>query len=362
MDETAVTRVSAALIWEGERFLVCQRPEGKKRGLLWEFVGGKVEPGESGEEALVRECEEELGITVRPERVFMEVTHEYPDLTVRLTLYTARILKGEPKLLEHKALKWIRIEEAGEFDFCPADTEILERLRRYAGNCARTECGGMSALTLLPESGSVRLAVWLHEDFETACRIRELLSVPDAALVLIGGTDWDADLSPWPAKGVFPGSSGFSGGAEAHLKSLTELLIPAVERRICPGTPVRRVIAGYSLAGLFALWSSAVSDRFDACAAVSGSFWYDGFADWFREKTPQARYFYLSVGDKEKNARNPRMARVEQAGESILEGLSEKGIPAVFEKNPGGHFRDVAERMACGIGCALGFLNASENL
>ena len=121
------------------------------------------------------------------------------------------------------------------------------------------------------------------------------------------------------------------------------------------------MIAGYSLAGLFALWSSAVSDRFDACAAVSGSFWYDGFADWFRERTPFARYFYLSVGDKEKNARNPRMARVEEAGESILEGLREKGIPAVFEKNPGGHFRDVAERMARGIDCALRSLGASEN-
>ena len=126
-----MTEVVAALIWDGERFLACQRPAHKARGLLWEFVGGKVEPGESREEALIRECMEELDVTVSPESVFMEVEHEYPDLTVHLTLFHARIVSGEPKLLEHHALRWITVDEIDELEFCPADEEILVCLKQY---------------------------------------------------------------------------------------------------------------------------------------------------------------------------------------------------------------------------------------
>lgn len=125
-----MTEVVAALIWRGERFLACQRPAHKARGLLWEFVGGKVEPGETREQALVRECEEELDVTVVPRDIFMEVTHEYPDLTVHLTLFNAELPQGEPKPLEHNALRWITAEEIEELAFCPADEEILERLKR----------------------------------------------------------------------------------------------------------------------------------------------------------------------------------------------------------------------------------------
>ena len=99
MDKNIIpTEVVAALIWEGSRFLICQRPRHKARGSLWEFVGGKVEPGESKEEALIRECREELSITVQPGEVFMEVTHTYPDLTVHLTLLNAFIRSGIPQL------------------------------------------------------------------------------------------------------------------------------------------------------------------------------------------------------------------------------------------------------------------------
>lgn len=125
-----MTEVVAALIWRGERFLACQRPAHKARGLLWEFVGGKVEPGETREQALVRECEEELDVTVVPRDIFMEVTHEYPDLTVHLTLFNAELPQGEPQPLEHNALRWITVEEIEELTFCPADEEILERLKR----------------------------------------------------------------------------------------------------------------------------------------------------------------------------------------------------------------------------------------
>ena len=130
--ERKITEVAAALIWEGERFLICQRPANKARGLLWEFLGGKVEPGETKAQALVRECREELGITVTVGEVFLEVVHDYPDLLVRLTLFHAAIAEGTPRLLEHNDLRWITPAEIPDFDFCPADVEILKKLREQA--------------------------------------------------------------------------------------------------------------------------------------------------------------------------------------------------------------------------------------
>ena len=124
-----MTDVVAALIWDGDRFLACQRPAHKARGLLWEFVGGKVEPGETKEQALIRECQEELAVTLEVEDVFMDVVHEYPDLLVHLTLFNARIREGVPQLLEHVDLRWLRVDEIDSYEFCPADDEILERLK-----------------------------------------------------------------------------------------------------------------------------------------------------------------------------------------------------------------------------------------
>lgn len=124
-----MTEVVAALIWEGERFMICQRPAQKARGLLWEFVGGKVEPWETKEQALIRECQEELAVTVVPQDVFMDVVHEYPDLTVHLTLFNAVIAEGVPQKLEHNDIQWITVEEIGNYEFCPADETILARLR-----------------------------------------------------------------------------------------------------------------------------------------------------------------------------------------------------------------------------------------
>ena len=125
-----MTEVAAALIRDGNRFLICRRPAEKSCGGLWEFVGGKAEPGETLKQALVRECREELGITVAVEDIFMEVTHAYPDITVHLTLFCARIEEGSPRLIEHEALEWITPEEINRFDFCPADTAILNKIQR----------------------------------------------------------------------------------------------------------------------------------------------------------------------------------------------------------------------------------------
>lgn len=124
-----MVEVVAALIWNDDKFMICQRPENKARGLLWEFVGGKVEPNETKEQALIRECQEELDITLKVGKVFLDVVHEYPDTTVHLTLFNAIITEGEPKLLEHNDLRWITPKEIPQYDFCPADEEILERIR-----------------------------------------------------------------------------------------------------------------------------------------------------------------------------------------------------------------------------------------
>ena len=123
-----VTEVVAALIWQGNKFMICQRPAHKARGLLWEFVGGKIEPGEIKEQALIRECREELNITISVGDVFMEVTHEYPDITVNLTLFNATIAEGEPQKLEHNDIRWITPSEISKYDFCPADVEMLAKI------------------------------------------------------------------------------------------------------------------------------------------------------------------------------------------------------------------------------------------
>ena len=124
-----MTEVVAGLIWDKNKFMICQRPANKARGLLWEFVGGKVEPGETKKQALIRECQEELAITLNVGEIFMDVTREYPDLTVHLTLFHATIREGIPLKLEHNDIRWITVDEIDQYEFCPADVEILRRIK-----------------------------------------------------------------------------------------------------------------------------------------------------------------------------------------------------------------------------------------
>ena len=123
-----VTEVVAALVWDNDKFMICQRPANKARPLLWEFVGGKVEPGETKEQALIRECQEELNITLAVGDEFMDALHEYPDILVHLTVFNAIILKGVPEKLEHNDIQWITPGEISNFEFCPADVEILSKI------------------------------------------------------------------------------------------------------------------------------------------------------------------------------------------------------------------------------------------
>lgn len=117
--------VSAAVIWQKGRVLICQRPAGKSRGLLWEFPGGKLEPGETAEQCILRECREELGVTLTAPQTLAVLCYRYPDVTVRLHFFTARIAAGEPTCKEHNALAWAAPEELAGYPFCPADAEML---------------------------------------------------------------------------------------------------------------------------------------------------------------------------------------------------------------------------------------------
>ena len=129
-----MVEVVAALIWDEEKFMICQRPAHKARGMLWEFVGGKVEPGETKEQALIRECSEELAVTLSVTDKFIEVLHQYPDITIRLTLFHATIAEGTPQKLEHHDIRWITPAEIPDYAFCPADEEILEKIIEVYGN------------------------------------------------------------------------------------------------------------------------------------------------------------------------------------------------------------------------------------
>ena len=133
-----MTEVVAALIWENKKFMICQRPAHKTRGLLWEFVGGKVESGETKEQALIRECREELAVTVSVGDIFLEVTHEYPDMTVHLTLFHATVAEGTPQTLEHHDIRRITPKEIPNFAFCPADEDILKKIIEVSEHDQRT--------------------------------------------------------------------------------------------------------------------------------------------------------------------------------------------------------------------------------
>lgn len=123
-----MVEVVAALIWDDDKFMICQRPSYKSSSLLWEFVGGKVEPKETKKEALIRECREELDIEICVQDIFMETVHQYPDIKVHLTLFNAKILNGTPKKLEHNDIKWITPSQISSYDFSPADKDVLEKL------------------------------------------------------------------------------------------------------------------------------------------------------------------------------------------------------------------------------------------
>ena len=173
---------------------------------------------------------------------------------------------------------------------------------------------------------------------------------PDHSLLAVSGLDWDNDLSPWKAEAVFKGGSGFGGRGGEYLRKLTSTILPDVISR--EGTdPSAVYIAGYSLAGLFALYALYSCDAFDGAASCSGSLWFPGFLDFAktREFPKKPSRIYLSLGDKEAKTRNPVMATVEYNTRELFGIYRDMGIDTEFVLNPGNHFKDPEKRLSDGI-------------
>lgn len=174
----------------------------------------------------------------------------------------------------------------------------------------------------------------------------------DFSFLFFSGMDWNGDLTPYPAKSPFKRGEDFSGNGKDYLDFLLEKRDSVLKENDI--VPSYHVIAGYSLAGLFALYSTIALRSFDAAVSVSGSLWYPGFYDFIQKAEIEGkRTLYLSLGDKEKETRNPTMKTVEEKTLAIVKMLKEKGQKVFFESNSGNHFQDPEGRLAKGIGWIL---------
>lgn len=165
---------------------------------------------------------------------------------------------------------------------------------------------------------------------------------PDCVLICLSGMDWKRDLSPWPAPD-------FGGNAAAFLNRLTDRLLPLVEETL-PFPVLDRGLAGYSMAGLFAVYTLYQSGLFHRIACVSGSLWYDGFAAYALTHpiAAPAPVLYASIGSREHRTADPRMRTVRSHTDQLVRHWQEQ-FPVCYEINPGGHFNDPAGRMARAI-------------
>jgi predicted alpha/beta superfamily hydrolase len=210
--------------------------------------------------------------------------------------------------------------------------------------------GRYSASIFSPAGGGNCPVVYTHFPAEEAAVVAALQGDSKFVLVSVDGVDWDCDLSPWPAPRVSRNRNDFAGGADAYLKELTENIVPAVEAKI-GFSPCCRSIAGYSLAGLFAIYALYRTDIFSRVASMSSALWYDGFLNFMKKNSPMRlpERAYFSLGDREKKARNQRLAAVEECTVDAENLVRDLGVNTIFELNSGNHFRDVPERIAKGI-------------
>ncbi len=180
-----------------------------------------------------------------------------------------------------------------------------------------------------------------------ACRE---LNCPDFTLAVICDVDWERELSPWAAPAAFPGTPDFGGEADGYLQKLTGQILPSIEERL-PQKPTYRVLAGYSLAGLFSLYAAFRTSEFKRILTASGSMWYPNFAEYAMSNpiSPAVNRIYFSLGDREKRTRNPQMATVEEKTMALQKYFEEQGLATIFELNPGNHFKDSELRVAKGI-------------
>ena len=172
----------------------------------------------------------------------------------------------------------------------------------------------------------------------------------DFTLVAISGLNWEHDMAPWDIPPISSKDTPCTGGADAYLELLLNEILPQAEKTVF-GTPLWRGIAGYSLAGLFALYSIYRTDVFSRAASVSGSLWFPDFPAFVCSHTPKQTpdCIYFSLGDKEHKTRNPFLQTVRQNTEEMEDFYKQQGIATTFQLNPGNHFQDAALRTAAGI-------------
>lgn len=165
-------------------------------------------------------------------------------------------------------------------------------------------------------------------------------------IIVISGMDWNNDLTPWPAKGIFKKEKNFGGKASAFLKDLTEEYLDNIESSIGVAS-AERALVGISLSGLFAIWAGTQTDKFNGIASISGSLWYDDFTSRFASMSvnPSVQKFFISLGQKEKKSKEPRMSTVEDATNEIVRILKEKGVPVDYVLDPGTHFSPIVPRL-----------------
>lgn len=180
------------------------------------------------------------------------------------------------------------------------------------------------------------------------------MGCPDFTLVAISGLNWYHDMTPWAMPPVTESAPPSTGGADEYLRLLTEEILPKVEEAL-EGPILWRGLAGYSLAGLFAIYAAYQTPAFSRIASMSGSLWFSGFQEYVsaHEMAGDITHMYLSLGDRESRTGNPYMRTVQERTEEIAAFYAQKGIDTIFQPNPGNHFKNVLRRTAAGIAWIL---------
>ena len=195
---------------------------------------------------------------------------------------------------------------------------------------------------LLPERMKEADMTWLEE----------VVQKYPVNIVAISGMKWNDDLTPWKAPALNPKEEDFKGRAKNFLSSLLSDLFINTEQSLRLNHPKRHLI-GISLSGLFSLWASIETNKFNSVASISGSLWYDGFVEWFKEQELLADRYFLSLGDKEVKAKNERLASIGTCTESILQIIQDKSKEVTFISDEGNHFEFFKERLEKAISSAV---------
>ena len=208
-------------------------------------------------------------------------------------------------------------------------------------------------ISIFPCSESESPVIYLntfHDESQKVYETAQATGCPPFTLVAISNLDWNHDMAPWDSPAAFKKGEPFTGGADDYLRLLVEEIIPRAEKELA-GPPAWRGIAGYSLAGLFALYAIYQTDVFSRVGCMSGSLWFPGLKEYIFSREPKRRpdCIYFSLGDKEAKTRNPVLKTVQENTEEIQAFYQSEGIDTVFQLNSGNHFVQGIERTVVGI-------------